>query len=215
MLSKFPTSIKEKIVHNVQSSSENQYQVLWKRFAEFVFKRYKGKFPQLVIFHYFNHLISCNFSYTSLLCVRSALQRLLKYHFPNWSLKYDDELSLLLNYAKTHKKPKVDIACWYLDKVLFMLMNPPVTVMNNAEFILKKFLFLTVLANPLRISEFQAITISKNTFNNDYIILRPHQKFIAKNYTNNNCPYDLVIPTFPSNKRICPVKNLMEDLKLR
>ena len=40
MLSKYPTSIKEKMVHNVQSSSKNQYQVLWKRFAEFVFKRY-------------------------------------------------------------------------------------------------------------------------------------------------------------------------------
>ena len=161
-------------------------------------------------------MIDNKYNYNSLLRFRTALQSPIEYYFPNWILKNDEILSKLLKYAKIHiVKPKIDIAPWDLDKVLIMLKNPPSQVAKELDFIIKKSLFLTILANPLRISEFQAITISKCNFNTNHIILRPHQKFISKNQTNNFVPSDIIIPAFSECKKLCPVFNLNLYLKIK
>ena len=181
MVSEFPENIQNKMVHTVRMSSEKQYQFLWDKFAKFVCKTYSGRFPKSAIYEFFNHLIDSKYNYNSLLRFRTALQKPIAYYFSNWSLKNDVDLSNLLNYAKTHiLKPKVNIAPWDLDKVLLMLKKPPNSVVNNIDFKIKKSVFLAVLANPLRISEFQAITISKSTINEEFAILRSNQKLFQK-----------------------------------
>ena len=215
MNSNLSNNVRTKIIHNIQSSSDKHYQYLWKNFAKFIFSRCNfSKFKYSEVLEFFNFLIEKNQSHSSLLIYRSAISRPLKFYFPEINLTQEDDLTQLLKYCKTHHKKKVqEFPPWDLDKVILMLRDPPEEY-NSSLFEMQKAFFLVLLAAPKRIAEFQSLTISKSTVGEDFIILRPHQKFIKKNHSSNFVPRDLKIPCFKECSSICPVKNLKNYLRI-
>ena len=207
--------VQHKIIHNVQKQSEMQYNYLYEKFSNFIILHHKRKrFPKSAILDFFNHLIDKGQSYLSLLRYRSAMQRPIKLYFSKVDLKNWEDLSLLLNYQKTHhKKLPPEFPFWDLDKVLTMLKKPPFSYINT-EFMLQRAFFICLLACPKRIAEFKSISISRSYFSEEKIIFKVHQNFIKKTQTSNYCPKEIIIPQFSSNPQLCPVRNLNIYLKM-
>ena len=85
---------------------------------------------------------------------------------------------------------------------------------NDLTLFFNKVIFLTLLAAPKRISEFQALSLSKSTFSEETITLRPHLKFDPKNATATFSPKDVKVPRNPDDKHLCPVFNLNKYLQI-
>ena len=62
---------------------------------------------------------------------------------------------------------------------------------DDIEFFLKKAFFLTRLACPKRISEFQCLSLNRSIFREDFVILKTDDSFRAKNHYSRYLPKDL------------------------
>ena len=120
----------------------------------------------------------------------------------------------LLRYVKSHliKKdkrfPKLS-----LDKILEILTSSYFNKLCEADYSLyfKKIIFLKVLPNSRRVSEFQPFSLSKLNFKYSE---KTHNKFVKKNATATYSPIDVNIPEFSENKLICPLNNLRKYLEI-
>ena len=169
------------------------------------------------VYEFFNSLIDRNLAYGSLLQYRSALTKPLKFLIPDLNLLEDIYIRDLFSYAKSHLiRKKKKFPKWSLDKILEMFNSSQFNNLCKTDYSLffNKTIFLTVLANPRRVSEFQAFSLSKSDFNNSEITLRTHDKFIKKNASANYSPKDIKIPEFTENKLICPVHTLNKYLEI-
>ena len=203
-----------RIVHCNRSSTELRYQEQYAEFFNYISIFYNiNRFPFSAVINFFNSLIDRNLAYQTILNYRSALTKpveiLFELHLCNVK-----PLNDLLKFVKSHHiKPKDSFVPWSIDKTLLMLENPPASYINDL-FICKKAFFLCLLADPRRVAETCALTISKSNFSSDSVTLRVHSGFIAKNATATYNPQEIVIPSFQENPSLCPVKNLKDYLHL-
>ena len=212
----FSKNLKNKLIHSTRASTEKHYQIHWKRFVEFCNNK-KLPINKTSVYEFFNSLIDRQLSYGSLLQYRSALTKPLKFLISDLNLLEDIYIKDLLRYAKSHllKKDK-NFPKWSLEKILEMLASTQFNSLCSSDhsLLFKKVIFLTALASPRRISEFQAFSISKSNFKNSEIILRTHSKFVKKNASATFSPSDIKIPSFPENNLLCPVYNLLKYLQI-
>ena len=115
-----------------------------------------------------------------------------------------DEIISLLIKNHQHQQPKrqKEFLAWDLDLVLKRLEYE-----NNSSFenLLEKTLFLTILAFPARISEFQTLSLSKSTITEDYMILQPRIAFIPKKHFHSFCLKPIKIPNIVWNPNIVDI----------
>ena len=210
----FSMSSINKIVHCNRYSTEVRYQEQFAEFYNYISIFYDIKaFPFSAVINFFNSLVERNLAYQTILNYRSALSKPIDILF-NVQLCNVGPLNDLLKYVKSHHvKNPCNFVPWSIDKTLLMLEDPPADYCNDL-FICKKAFFLCLLADPRRISEVCALTLSKSSFCSDSVILRSHSGFTPKNATASFCPQEIVIPSFAENPSLCPVLNLSKYLKL-
>lgn len=129
----------------------------------------------------------------------------------------DKTIKDLLQYTRSHLiKEEKQFPFWDLDKVLEMFQSKQFNSLCSVkpDLYFKKVLFLTILAVPRRIEEIKAISISRSTFKESEMILRPHAKFIKKNASATFNPQEIKIPKFTENPAICPIYNLQQYLEI-
>ena len=212
----FSSSLKRKLVIPTRKSTFDHYQIHWKIFSKFVSEK-KMQINHQAVYEFFNHLIDKKLKYGSILQYRSAISRPLRYLLPKLDLLQDTVIKDLLQFTKSHQiKSNHEFPFWNLDRVIEMLSSPQFNSLchQSHSLFFKKVLFLTLLASPKRIAEFHALSLSKSSFRESSIILRPHDKFIKKNATAIFNPEDIIIPKFAENKIICPVYNLQQYLEI-
>ena len=180
---------------------------MWFKFASFVIEQYElNKFPYLAVISYFESLTDSKFAVSSIPRNRAAFHIPLKHYFPEQDLLHDEIVSLLIkNHQRQEPKKLLDFPAWDLDLVLKRLETGNDSSFDN---ILEKTFFLTLLAFPTRISEFEALSLSRSTIAEDYMILQPRLAFIPKNHSHSFCPKPIKIPSLPNNKKLCPVNNM-------
>ena len=210
----FSLSCIDRIVHCNRYSTELRYQEQYSEFFNYISIFYNvSHFPFSAIINFFNTLVDRKLAYQTILNYRSALAKPTDILF-NLQLYNVKPLNDLLKYVKSHHvKPVQDFIPWSIDKTLLMLENPPAEY-NTTLFMCQKAFFLCLLADPRRISEACALTISKSNFLPDSVILRAHSGFVPKNASATFCPQEIVIPSFQENPALCPIYNLTKYLSL-
>ena len=210
--SSLSSSLQHKISSTIRESSSSTYQQLWKKLALFISERYgENKFPYIAIIDYFESLIDSKYSVSSIPRSRSAFHIPLKYYFPEQDLLQDEIINLLIKFHQRQQPKQIlEFPSWELDLVLKRLEDLDV---SSYDHLLEKTLFLTLLAFPARISEFQALSISRSSINKEFMILQPRLSFTAKNHSHTFCPKPIKIPSLPTNIKLCPVYFMQQYLE--
>ena len=76
---------------------------------------------------------------------------------------------------------------------------------KDPQLLVKKSVFLVLLAAPSRGSEFLAASLSSSTISSDFLTLRAPPHFFAKNHSHAFAPSPITIPSFSENPDLCPV----------
>ena len=189
----------------VSASSAKQYGRFWSKFASFVIQRFDGYVSSTAVIEFFSELIASGHATSSLQQYRCALKVPLKAFLPSFDLYSSPVLLQLFRHSATHyKRPVREYPAWDLDRVLSMFRGDGWRSKDPGH-LLKKALFLVLLAAPSRGSEFLASTLSSSTISSDFLTLRAPPHFFAKNHSHAYAPSPVPIPSFAEDLNICPV----------
>ena len=205
-------SLQNKLTRYTGKTTEYQYNFLWKKFCTFLeSKSWLKDLNVRYVYEYFSYLIDCGYNYNSLLCVRSALTKPLKYLL-NFDFLNDPYMESIFTFAKVNcKKRDSYFPSWSLDKVMGMFESDTYKslCLRNLEYSLLKDFFLVLMACPKRISEFHLLSISEIVYHNDgSVTLKPTKDFVKKNHTASFKPVDISIKPLLCKPVLCPVKAL-------
>ena len=205
------------ILHTTSKSSEVQYQACYNVFINFLKER--NWFTNTVFIHvveFFSHLIQLDYNFNTLLVYRSALRRPVMSSF-GIDIIENELIQSLFKSAKSkgRSKNKCKKVEWDLEKVLRMFDSREFLASCALDWKLRYMsdFFLVLIANPLRISEFQSLVIENVEFKaNGNVCLRPFEGFIPKNQSVNFVPKSITLPVYKSKKNLCPVMALKRYL---
>ena len=195
----------KKVIVPIRNSSNETYESHFNSFVNFIKKRNgKNCFQFSEVVEYFNFLANKGFRSSTLKGIRTALREPLKLYFPNVDILSDPCIKNIIQFVKSHSK-RADgrFPSWDLNLVVRMLK---LRRDNDLLFWLKKVLFITFLACPFRIGEFQAISLAESVFSPLHIRLKTHIGHLSKNETDSFSPNPIIIPAFSEDPELCPVK---------
>lgn len=208
----FPQEVKTQCLMSIRDSSHKTYAHYFNTFNKFIKERYGNeKFPLLGVVLYFEFLIKSNLAFRTLLGHRAALKDILPLYFRDYNITEDTYIRNMIYSVKCRKPAKEFLfPTWSLDKVMGMFKYSQTECMLS---FFQRVLFLTAIACPLRISQFNALVISRSTFTPSKVVLRTHPFFLSKNQSNTFTPADIVISSHPKCKKLCPVISLNQYLE--
>ena len=176
----FSLDVVNKLAHNIRPSSETTYDRHFNCFKAYVDSKVGTGvcFPLSLVVEFFNSLANKNFRSSTLKSIRSVLREPLKAYFNDYDIVSDPWINKIIQFVKRRNpRTSYNFPKWDLDIVMRMLTSRPET---DRDFLFKKTLFISFLACPYRIAEFQAISISMSSFSPHHILLETHPSFSVK-----------------------------------
>ena len=208
------SKIIERIARPNKLSTTDEYQAKWQAFMNYLEK--EGIHPDDVNDQYtaefFESLHLKGLKPTTVEHYKTALRKplLAKYGIDVNSGDYRD---LIRNFKGERPNRVVEDPHWNLNKVLSYIDEMPDHL--SAQDLLRKTAFLLLLATGFRISELHACYRTKQCCNftpDNYLQLRPHPLFLAKNENPEKRWKAKVVKPLPSQdgivNKLCPVSSL-------
>lgn len=210
---------REMLLRPVRESSAMNYERKW---ADFVCwlksseNRVDSVLSRVHVLNYFGFLAGeKSYSYKSLMQVRSALRRPLRWLLPEFRLSDDECISDIIQYAKSHPKRVENMfPCWDVDKVLGMLSSELFLQKEKSDMslLLGKVIFLCALASPKRSTEFLAASLARTVVTDEGACIRTHNKFMPKNFKGGSV-HEIWVPKL-NDRKLCPVYYLKSYIRL-
>ena len=203
-------------VSSVRSSTQNQYEHVWKTFGNFCHSHNFSRVNNDLIISFFDHLIRVKgLRVKTLLSYRSALIDPLIHGF-DYDITNDIISKSLRGMSNLNPEPRYRAPDWSLDLVLQYILDNKDN--KSLLFMTRKTLFLVGLALGSRVSELFSLmrddgSLSRLSDGSFEIYQDP--QFLAKNEDPLNRRGPVIIkPLLNNSDTLCPCKSLSEYLTL-